>query len=236
MEKELKITIVFDNVCGKGLMCGWGFSCWIEYLGTHFLFDFGPSPKSLSFNIKALSLPYEKLFATFLSHLHIDHTGGLLGLPRRDLLYDLYISDAIDKKSKDNLFRMNIRVLEVSSLKEIRDNVYLSGPLGTMNEQALFIKTKKGIVVITGCAHPGVVNIARVAKDLLSSKIYLILGGFHLIYTDRGKIEKIGDLLKELSVERIAPCHCSGDLAKKILKDKFSDSFLEVKAGDVIKI
>jgi len=61
-------------------------------------------------------------------------------------------------------------------------NCYLTGELGSsIKEQSLIIDTKNGTVVITGCSHPGIVNIVKRAKELLDKDVYMVFGGFHLM-------------------------------------------------------
>ncbi len=89
------------------------------------------------------------------------------------------------------------------------------------DEQALFLTSKRGLVVISGCAHPGIVNIVTHAKKSTGSKIQLVLGGFHLSGATQDRVRKTMDQLKNLNVERIAPMHCSGFEAMKMISDRF---------------
>ena len=59
-------------------------------------------------------------------------------------------------------------------------NVYLTGEMGfSIKEQSLILNTPEGLIVITGCAHPGIVEIVKKAKAMLNRDIYLAIGGFH---------------------------------------------------------
>ena len=79
----------------------------------------------------------------------------------------------------------------------------------------LIIKTDNGLVIITGCV-PGVVNIAQKATEVAGGKIYIVLGGFHLGGASAPKIESIIYGFEQLSMEKVAPCHCSGDRARRL--------------------
>jgi 7,8-dihydropterin-6-yl-methyl-4-(beta-D-ribofuranosyl)aminobenzene 5'-phosphate synthase len=83
----------------------------------------------------------------------------------------------------------------------------------TPTEQALIVHTRHGVILITGCAHPGIVAIARAARDV--DRIRLILGGFHLGGKDDAEIQTIITQLRGLGVEGLAPCHCTGDQAMR---------------------
>ncbi len=105
-----------------------------------------------------------------------------------------------------------------------------------VKEQSLIIQTEKGLIIITGCAHPGIVKIVKRAKDLLKKDILLVVGGFHLI----GKSEKeIGEIVlefKKLGVKYVAPCHCSGDIARRLFKEVYKENFINAGVGKIISI
>lgn len=88
-------------------------------------------------------------------------------------------------------------------------------------EQALFIQTKKGVVIVSGCGHPGIVNVVTQAKKTIDKRIYMVIGGFHLSSANKDRILKTMDGLKALGVDRIAPTHCTGFEALKMMSDRF---------------
>jgi 7,8-dihydropterin-6-yl-methyl-4-(beta-D-ribofuranosyl)aminobenzene 5'-phosphate synthase len=88
-------------------------------------------------------------------------------------------------------------------------------------EQALFIQTKKGLVIVSGCGHPGIVNVVTQAKRSFDKRIYMVIGGFHLSSANKDRILKTMDGLKALGVDRIAPTHCTGFEALKMMSDRF---------------
>jgi 7,8-dihydropterin-6-yl-methyl-4-(beta-D-ribofuranosyl)aminobenzene 5'-phosphate synthase len=90
-----------------------------------------------------------------------------------------------------------------------------------MEEQALYLILKKGVVVITGCAHPGIVNIVQQAKKSTGLKIHMVIGGLHLGGASLDRIRKTMDQLKGHGVDRIAPMHCTGFEAMKNISDRF---------------
>jgi 7,8-dihydropterin-6-yl-methyl-4-(beta-D-ribofuranosyl)aminobenzene 5'-phosphate synthase len=100
-----------------------------------------------------------------------------------------------------------------------------------ISELVLAIKTSKGIIIITGCSHTGIHQIVKRVYSDLQDEIYALFGGFHLFRSSTNKIHKISDILKEMEVKVIAPCHCTGDKALKILKKEFSKSCLENGVG-----
>jgi len=72
------------------------------------------------------------------------------------------------------------------------------------------LDTKKWLIIITGCAHPGIVDIVKKATKILPyKKIYLVMGGFHLSGDSYSEIEEIIEVFRNLAVQKIAPSHCS---------------------------
>jgi 7,8-dihydropterin-6-yl-methyl-4-(beta-D-ribofuranosyl)aminobenzene 5'-phosphate synthase len=92
-------------------------------------------------------------------------------------------------------------------------------------ELSLALKTEKGVVLITGCSHSKVEEIIRATKQFLGGPIELVEGGFHLFpYGDY--ISKVARRMKdELGVRRVAPAHCTGNLAFKIFRDVYGDNY-----------
>jgi 7,8-dihydropterin-6-yl-methyl-4-(beta-D-ribofuranosyl)aminobenzene 5'-phosphate synthase len=128
----------------------------------------------------------------------------------------------------------------VTTTTEILPGFYVlttrSGKPGTleMNEVSLAVRTPKGLVVLVGCAHPGVENIlAQAAK--IDPRLHMVVGGFHLVLTPREEVERVADVLhQELKVERVAPGHCTSELGFAILLDRFKERFQETGLGAVI--
>lgn len=76
------------------------------------------------------------------------------------------------------------------------------------------------------------VNIIRVAKDIVSDdRVYLVMGGFHLAGASWAQIESTIQELRRLSVEYVAPCHCSGDETRRLFKESYREAYLEGEVG-----
>ncbi|MFN3328181.1 MAG: MBL fold metallo-hydrolase, partial [Fervidobacterium pennivorans] len=84
-------------------------------------------------------------------------------------------------------------------------------------ELNLVIDEGDGIILITGCAHRGIINIVQDALELFGKKIKLLIGGFHLYKSPREKVEMVVSILRQLPIEQIIPLHCSGALIIEIL-------------------
>ena len=110
-------------------------------------------------------------------------------------------------------------------------------PDAIVDDQALFIKTKKGVVIVLGCAHAGVVNtMTYVARFTKTRKIYAVLGGAHLLRASNERIKKTLEAFDKYKVQIIALGHCTGGDAMKIIKKRFPKEFLPLKAGMEISI
>jgi len=113
--------------------------------------------------------------------------------------------------------------------------IYSTGELGTwVKEQSLIVNTERGLIVITGCAHPGVVKIINTAKELLGKPVLLVLGGFHLVGRSKQEIDRIIHGFRNLGVHFVGPCHCSGDLARELFKKEYKKNFINIGVGRVI--
>ncbi len=104
----------------------------------------------------------------------------------------------------------------------------------TLDDQALLINVAgKGLVVMTGCGHAGIVNIVRYARRLTGiEKLYAVIGGFHL----SGKafepiIERTVTAIAELQPEVVVPAHCTGWKAMQALAQHLPDAFTPNAVG-----
>ena len=98
------------------------------------------------------------------------------------------------------------------------------------------MKTGEGPILITGCAHPGIVEMVKVTVGIVGEPMYLVLGGFHLLEKKTTEVRAITAKLKQLGVKQIGPCHCTGDRAITIFAEVFGESFIDVKTGTKIDL
>lgn len=100
------------------------------------------------------------------------------------------------------------------------------------DDQAVFIRSKKGTIVLLGCAHAGVTNTLCYIQELTDQEpIYAVLGGMHLIKASKDRIEGTIKTLKELDIQIIAPCHCSGQEAKKTIEQAIPKAYVDCSAS-----
>jgi len=100
------------------------------------------------------------------------------------------------------------------------------------DDQALFIKTPEGLVVILGCAHRGVINTLRHAQKLMEVKpIHTIVGGIHLFRASEVQLELTIAELKSLGIQRLGGSHCTGMPAAARLAEEFGQDFFFNNTG-----
>lgn len=236
MAKASGVTLitVYDNYMhDPELKTGWGFSCLVEFENETILFDTGGDSETLLSNMERLGKDPKAIDKIVLSHIHGDHTGGLAGILEKNPNVTVYLPKSFPGDFKNDISSK----VEVGSPFKISESVMTTGELGTwIKEQSLVINTEKGLVVITGCAHPGIVDIVKEVKKLASGEIYLVVGGFHLGGASDLELKKIIGAFRELGVQRVSPSHCSGDRAKELFREEYGEDFIDNGVGKVIEI
>ncbi|MFO8036525.1 MAG: MBL fold metallo-hydrolase [Anaerolineales bacterium] len=235
--KVFTITIVYDNyLYKKGLETDWGFSALVEYGEEKILFDTGASGSILLSNMRKLDIDPKRINKVVLSHIHGDHIGGLQALLNSGARPTVYLLPSFSASYKAEL-RKTVKVVEVKAGQKLSERVYTTGALpGPPPEQALVLDTTHGLVVITGCAHPGVVTMVETAKRHFHESPYLVLGGFHLFNKSEAYIQGVINEFHRLGVTYAAPCHCSGMKTRAMFAKDYGNKYVEVGVGKVIEI
>ncbi len=106
-----------------------------------------------------------------------------------------------------------------------------------LDDQALIINAEPGLIVILGCAHRGPINTLYYAQQLTGVKpIYMVLGGCHLTHASQERIRLTITALKELNVQRLGLCHCTGLPAIMLMAHEFGDKFFFNNVGTCFDI
>lgn len=102
-----------------------------------------------------------------------------------------------------------------------------------LDDQSIFIELEgKGIVVLTGCCHAGVVNTLMRAQEMFpEQRIYALIGGLHLNNADETQMEETISYLSQRQLSHISALHCTGYYAQRLLMDKFKDRWIPNTVG-----
>jgi 7,8-dihydropterin-6-yl-methyl-4-(beta-D-ribofuranosyl)aminobenzene 5'-phosphate synthase len=99
------------------------------------------------------------------------------------------------------------------------------------------MRTDRGLVVVAGCCHAGLVNTLRHAVALSGeTRLHAVLGGFHLNAASEERLTRTMAELEELQPDRIIPCHCTGDAAMERLRDVFGERVVRGLGGAVFRL
>jgi 7,8-dihydropterin-6-yl-methyl-4-(beta-D-ribofuranosyl)aminobenzene 5'-phosphate synthase len=239
--QALTIRIVYNNVPHDGRMTtSWGFGALVEYGTENVLFDTGGDSPTLLGNMEILGIDPASIQKVLLSHIHDDHVGGLQGLLATGLCPVVYVPPSFPDSFKRQVGEIT-SLVEVEPGQAVAKGIFTTGEMPTpghpdLLEQALVVESRGGWVIVTGCAHPGIVNIVERARELFDGPIFLAMGGFHLRDASEARVRGILADLRRLGVERVAPSHCTGERAIRMFVDEYGDKYVRSGAGSVIVI
>ena len=253
----MKITVLIENNSriDNYLIAEPGLSLLVEEGERKVLFDTGYSDAFIK-NAKKLHIDLNKVTDIVISHGHNDHTRGLafLNLTGTNLyahpnIFDVKIDEnnlrygcPISQNELSNRYNLILSKKPVA----ISENIVFLGEIPgnksqDIDDTALAFKGEKGVFIITGCSHSGIINIIKYAKQVCQTNdITGIFGGFHLLNQNDEELERFCLKLKsELKNQNILnpllyPCHCC-DLNSKIAMSKFFD-IQEVCTGDIFML
>ncbi len=162
------------------------------------LFDLGynqkkSSPSALLQNMATLGVSRDEIDGVFVSHLHMDHVGGLKA--QRARTFELTPGDAeplaVDAYVPVDMTHPSARMKVMTGPAEIAPGVFSIGPIaralwlmGLTQEQALAVNVEgKGIVLIVGCGHQTIERAVERAEALFDAPLYGVIGGLHFPVT-----------------------------------------------------
>jgi 7,8-dihydropterin-6-yl-methyl-4-(beta-D-ribofuranosyl)aminobenzene 5'-phosphate synthase len=105
------------------------------------------------------------------------------------------------------------------------------------DDQAAFMETERGTIVILGCAHSGIINILRhIQSQTANRPIHTVLGGMHLLHASPNRMNQTIAELHRLNLQRLIPCHCTGFHATARLWNEFPGKCDECPVGTRIQL
>ena len=236
----LRITVLYDNTrADPRLVADWGFAALIERGPRTLLLDAGADPGVFMGNLDSLGIDLRRIQAIAVSHAHGDHADGLEGLVGRGVRVPLYVLPSFASAIRDR-WGSTFTVEETSTGQELIPGVFTTGemmdPAVRIAEQSLVIPSDSGLVIVTGCAHQGIVSIVRRAKAMFDAPVYLVVGGFHLLDKSEAQVREIVAEFRRLGVRMVGATHCTGDEAIAAFAAEYGDDFVRVGAGRVMLV
>lgn len=239
-----------------------GLSYYIEADKNKILFDFGASGTALINNVKIAKINLKQVDSFILSHGDNDHAGGLEKLSyyvRNKPLYCPTDAFQIIKKPAENhdkyypyqkkglvwegmnqpgMIKKKLKkIIYCDQSKKITEDIIVAAErmLNKRPEINLVLNLdNKGLVIIVGCAHHGIREAIESAKNYFNNLIpvYGLIGGFHLKASSERELNHFLKYIKQERIKLIAPSHCTGFRAIKLIKDNFPHEYFGSIYGD----
>jgi 7,8-dihydropterin-6-yl-methyl-4-(beta-D-ribofuranosyl)aminobenzene 5'-phosphate synthase len=236
--KPVTVRVIYDNYTGtEDLHADWGYSVLIEGLEKEILFDVGAKPDVFEYNFSKMDLDAWKIDVLVLSHEHADHIGGMPAFAKMRKGIPVIIPHSFSGSFKKNISNAGFDVILTDEPAKICSHLYTSGEFaGAIPEQALVLFTKQGLVVMTGCSHPGIVDMLKQIKENFQQEVYMVFGGFHLLRKSNTEMNDIISGFKALGIKKCGATHCTGDAQISQIKEAFGTGYFEMGVGNQIVI
>ena len=163
------------------------------------------------------------------SREHIEENGGRLYLARDPLQVFSGLLTTGEVKRQTDFEEVGIPLKTLTKEgKIIEDRM--------MDEISVIGILKNGLVILTGCSHPGIINIVKHSIELTGiNEVQAVIGGFHLIEASYERIKKTVEALAQINVKLIYAGHCTGFKAQVELYKMFGDRFTPLRTGMVLE-
>jgi len=250
----MEIKILSDNtVYRDGIMAEHGLSFWLKYDGQQYVFDTGQG-LVISRNAEKLGINLAQIDSVIISHSHDDHLGGLsrilslnpavkvYGHPNIKKTYQQKLEEKITVKNQ--VYGKPARIknfIPAEKPLKIAKGLWLTGILPGEHkhkearvENSLVCETSRGLVVLVGCSHTGIIKILNYIKSLSNKPVLAAAGGFHLYKKEKEELREIAQAFAETGVKIIYPLHCSGFMGRKMLQENCRAEIKLAAAGEDI--
>ncbi|MBN2443877.1 MAG: MBL fold metallo-hydrolase [Spirochaetales bacterium] len=214
----------------------WGLSLVID---NDVLFDTFCSTNLLRDQFRKYKIDAGAIKHVIISHEHWDHTDGLWWVLENNKNIKVYLCNKTSETFKEKVKASGGTLVEVTSCMSIKENIFTTGEIeGTYDnkpifEQSLVMKQDDTLAVITGCSHPGILNILTHVGLEFKNRVDLILGGLHLMNSRTDELEKTTTILDTIyRVRHLAPFHCTGEKARAYFAKYMPGQYINTTTGD----
>jgi 7,8-dihydropterin-6-yl-methyl-4-(beta-D-ribofuranosyl)aminobenzene 5'-phosphate synthase len=148
----------------------------------------------------------------------------------------------ISAQTEDHAISGSSSVVFASDSSSVKTDIWTSGQFECvydgkpLHEQALVIERPQGLVVLLGCAHPGIKIMLERIRAEFSSPVYMVIGGFHLKDSSADEINDVIRYMRLAGIKKLAPTHCTGAAAIELMRKEFKDDLIEVVEGMTFEV
>ena len=238
IDSPVTVNVIYDNcVHTPGYLADWGYSIVIEGLEKTVLFDAGTRPDIFKSNIEKTGIDASSVDLIVISHEHLDQAGGMAAFTKMRTGIPIILPHSFTRGFIENMDAAGYEPTLVSDAAVICKNLYTSGEFDfQIPEQCLVLDTRDGLVVMTGCSHPGIVGMLTEIKETFNKDIVSVFGGFHLMNKTRDEMEEIIAGMKSLGIKKCGATHCTGEMQIEMFREAFGDNYFGLGTGNVIEI
>ncbi len=217
----------------------WGVSFLIN---KEILFDTFGKAEKLLLNIKKFGIDISKLEKIIISHDDWDHISGLWSILKINNKVQVCICPKTKDEIKQRIKSYGASIIENVEPIQISNNLYTTGQMyakrdgSALYEQGVIIKTVTNTILLTGCAHPGILEMVEHSNKKLKLNINCIVGGFHLKDKEELEIDNIVVKLMNIGIKKVFPLHCTGKLAEKKFISAWEGSCYHLIEGAEIEV
>ncbi len=210
---------------------------------SHGHYDHGGGLKYIAHLTKLRVYAHPEIFRKRYSKLSDDGNLRYIGIEARAFYEDLGVEFSLSEEPQEVIRGVYTTGFEnmTTEFEEVdRNFVYeKDGELvkdDVVDDMSVVIETEKGLFVLFGCAHRGIINIIRDVEKKFGGKVVGFAGGTHLGPASIVQREKTIEALKGMDLEIMAPSHCTGLLMTSKLFCEFGDRVIFNNVGSVIEI